>query len=146
MFSMTTTEFVTKIPTDVENPVSVSILSVKPNEFKKIKVDIMEIGIESATMNVLLRSCKNKSKINPVSKIPSQIVVMVSLTVALVKALSSRITFKPASGGKSSRKSGRSLCTSSAMLTTLPSELFVMEMRTILSLSCPVAALKYMLR
>ncbi|KAF5043809.1 hypothetical protein DSECCO2_498370 [anaerobic digester metagenome] len=133
MFSITTTELVTRIPTAVENPVRVSIFSVNPAICRKIKVEMIEIGMDNATIRVLRQSCRKSSKINPVSRIPIQIVLRVSATVERVNSLSSRITFNWALAGRVFCSSGRAWRTSSAMFTTFPSELLVIEIRTTLS-------------
>ncbi len=73
---------------------------------------------------------------------PNSRVIKVSDTVALVKSLSSRMILSLALAGKDFCNSGKALRTSSAMLTTFPSELLVIEMRTILSSVVCSAALK----
>ena len=52
MFSSTTMELVTRIPTAVDSPMRLMIFSEKPAIFMNKNVDTIDIGIDSATMIV----------------------------------------------------------------------------------------------
>jgi len=131
MFSITTTEFETRIPTEVEIPIRVIILKLKPAICINTKVDMMDIGIESATIRVERKSCRKIKSIRPVKRIPNQILVKVSLTVDLIKSEVSLTILRLTPAGRSSSISGRFFLTSSDIVTTLASEALVKEICTI---------------
>ena len=84
IFSRTTIEFATKIPTEVESPISDITFSEKPEKSKSKKVEIIENGIDSAAINVDLKSCKKNNNTRAVSRTPKAILVRVSSTEALI--------------------------------------------------------------
>ncbi len=60
MFSNTTMEFATRIPTEIANPISDIKLRVNPANSTSVNVAIMEVGIETAAMTVPFQLCKNR--------------------------------------------------------------------------------------
>ena len=52
IFSSTTMELVTRIPTEVESPMRLRIFSENPESFMKRNVEMMDMGMESATIIV----------------------------------------------------------------------------------------------
>jgi len=127
MFSITTTEFETKIPTEVDIPIKVIILKLKPAICIKTKVEMMDIGIESATIRVERRSCRKIKSIRPVKRIPNQILEKVSLTVDLIKSEVSLTILRLTPAGRSSSMAGSAFLTSSDIVTTLASEALVRD-------------------
>jgi len=80
MFSKTTTEFVTRIPTAVDKPMRVMMLSENPETWRRRKVETIENGMARATMMVDRISWRKKNKTNPVNRIPRMMLPRVSST------------------------------------------------------------------
>jgi hypothetical protein len=80
IFSSTTIEFDTRTPTAVDNPIKDSILKENPIACITINDEIIDVGIDKATMKVERKSCKNKKRTHPVNNTPKIRLVIVSLT------------------------------------------------------------------
>ena len=70
MFSKTTIELSTNIPTPRASPPNEMILIVKPPKYINKKVVTMEIGIANPIMMVLLKFLKKRNKTKIASKPP----------------------------------------------------------------------------
>ena len=72
MFSRTTIESSTRIPTTSDNASSTIWFCVKPNPLMGMNVAMSEVGIATATMNVALAVCRNRKTIRTTSSMPSK--------------------------------------------------------------------------
>lgn len=71
MFSMTTMELSTSIPTPTASPAMEMTLSVTPEKYISTMANVTLIGMDSATISVGLRSRRNSSRISTASAAPT---------------------------------------------------------------------------
>ena len=123
MFSMTTIELVTSVPTEVPSARSVNMLKVKPHSSIAQKETTMETGIEITTMMVDRTSWRNAKRISAVSTTPRKMLFQASSTEARMKAPESRThsSFMPPGSRRLLSSSRTSARTASITRTALAS-------------------------
>ncbi len=89
MFSSTTIESSTRIPTTSASASRVIVFSVNPNAQMGRKVAIIDVGIASATMKVARPLCRKTKIITTTRKIPSIKDFLTSFSESCTNSLSS---------------------------------------------------------
>ena len=126
MFSITTMELVTSVPTDVPSASSVNILNVKPHICITQNDTTIDTGIDTATMKVERTSCRNANRIAAVRITPITMLLHASSTDALMKLPESRThcSFMPEGSSRSRLIRSTSARTLSITRTALESPFF----------------------
>ena len=86
MFSRITMESSTRIPTHSVRPVRESMLKEKPAKYIIRKVDMIEVGMASITVNTERHSRKKNIRTTPVIRTPSRSVRLVSVSESLMNS------------------------------------------------------------
>ncbi len=96
-------------------------------------MEIIEVGIDSATINVDRISCRKRSRTKPVNNTPRYTLLIVSSMLLFTKTDSSFTILRLHPFGRDAWISGITLLIASATLTTFPSELLIIPILTIFS-------------